>query len=75
MARCLREAAAELGATVINGTVDIKGFYDHIDLGRLVEYAVEWGFPPQVLVMSLCTDLGPRVLEMGPWTGARPCAP
>ena len=54
-----------LGATVVNGMVDIKGFYDHIDLGRLVEYAVEWGFPPQVLVMSLLRGPGPEDLGDG----------
>ena len=43
--RCLREeAASALGATVVNGLVDITGFYDHIDLGKLLTYAVEWGF-------------------------------
>ena len=35
LARCLREeVAVVLGATVVNGMVDIRGFNDHIDLGR-----------------------------------------
>ena len=74
--RCLREeAASALGATVANGLVDITCFYDHIDLGKLLTYAVEWGFPPQVLALSLTTVLGPRVLELGGWTSKEPCAP
>ena len=74
--RCLRdEAATALGVTVVKGLIDIKGFYDHIDLGRLVAYAVDWGFPPQVLVMSLVTDLGPRILELGGWVPRRTCSP
>jgi hypothetical protein len=76
LARCLREeVAGALGATVVNGLVGIKGFYDHIDLGKLLTYAVTWGFPPQVLALSLTTDLGPRVLELGGWTSKEPCAP
>ena len=64
--RCLREeAASALGATVVNDLMDIKGFYDLIDLGKLLTYAVEWGFPPQVLALSLTTDLGPRVVVLG----------
>ena len=49
----------------INGLADINGNYDHIDLGRLLAYAVEWGFPPRVLALSLPTKLGPKGVGAG----------
>ena len=64
-----------LGWTTTTTLVDVKGFYDHIDLLKLAEYAKGWQFPPQIMAMSIQTDLAPRLLHMSGWVADRPCWP
>ncbi|MFM7980214.1 MAG: hypothetical protein ACKPKO_12940, partial [Candidatus Fonsibacter sp.] len=54
LSRCLRdEAAHALGLCTMASLVDIKGLYGHISMAKLFARGLEWGYPCQVLSMSL----------------------
>ena len=59
------EAACSLGFCAMGGLVDIKGFYDHISLPLLFARGAEWGYPAQVLALSMSVYLAPRPQSWG----------
>jgi len=60
----LDESAHELGRTTASSLWDVKEFFDHIDMLKVLEAARLYHFPPTELVLLFLEHLAPRLLRI-----------
>eukprot|EP00974_Lingulodinium_polyedra_P056247 5409533-Lingulodinium_polyedra.AAC.1 len=67
----LDEAVVALGLVVGGGNIDVEACYDNISLLHLLEQGEAWGYPVQLLALSVTQYLAPRYLVWQGWTWPR----
>ena len=60
----LDESAHELGRASASSLWDVKEFFDHIDMLKVLEAARLYSFPPTELVLLFLEHLAPRLLRI-----------
>eukprot|EP00959_Pyramimonas_sp_CCMP1952_P425960 8922202-Pyramimonas_sp.AAC.1 len=56
-----------MGITTATLLLDLAKFYDSISVVKLVQHALEQGYPPIVLCLEVQMHLAPRLLKERQW--------